>query len=150
MKKTLLPLLFIIAFTGRSQLSPVIWAFSAVKTADKTYEIHLKASIRPGWHVYAQKQPSDAIAIPTKFTVNPNPLFKLDGNIRENGTLEKIKDKTLGISAFQFSNSVDFVQKIKLKSSAAITNFTGTVEYQTCNDEKCLPPKKVNFSVAIR
>ena len=63
--------------------------------------------------------------------------------------MELMKDVKLGISANQYSNSVDFVQKIKLKANVK-TNFSGSVEYQTCDDKKCLPPKTVNFSVAIK
>jgi hypothetical protein len=150
MKKNLLILLLLVSIIARAQLSPVTWSFTATKLADRSYEIHFKATIQGGWHVYAQKQPEDAIAVPTKFTLNPNPLYSLDGKLREDGKMEKIKDKNLGVSANQYSNSVDFVQKVKMKNSIARTNFTGIVEYQTCNDEKCLPPKKIIFSVPIR
>jgi Disulphide bond corrector protein DsbC len=63
--------------------------------------------------------------------------------------MEKFTDKTLGISANQYSNMVTFTQKIKLKANVK-TNLTGSVEYQTCDDKKCLPPKTVNFSIALK
>ncbi len=137
------------ALGSRAQLNPVTWSFSASKVADKTYEVHMKATIQNGWHLYSQKQPDDAIAIPTAFTISPNPLFKPDGKIKEVGKMEVMKDAALGVSANQYSKAVDFVQKIKLKANAK-TNFNGSVEYQTCDDKKCLPPKTVNFSVAIK
>jgi thiol:disulfide interchange protein DsbD len=140
--------IFCLAFAGKAQLNPVTWTFSATKVSDKTYEVHMKAIMQSGWHIYSQTQPEDAIVIPTSFTVNPNPLFVKDGNIKESGKMQKVNDEVSG-SAHQYSGSVDFVQKIKLKSNAR-TNFTGTVEYQTCNDQKCLPPKKVNFTVALK
>lgn len=62
--------------------------------------------------------------------------------------MEKFHDKKLQISAHQYSGKVDFVQVVKLKGNAK-TNISGVVEYQTCNDERCLPVKKVNFSVAL-
>ncbi|MEP6700715.1 MAG: protein-disulfide reductase DsbD domain-containing protein, partial [Bacteroidota bacterium] len=99
--------------------------------------------------LYSQSQPDDAIAIPTMFTVSPNPLFKADGKIKEMGKMEVMKDATLGVSANQYSHTVDFVQKIKLKANVK-TNFSGNVEYQTCDDKKCLPPKKLNFSIAVK
>ena len=94
-------------------------------------------------------QPEDAIAIPTTFTVNNNPLLTLNGKIKEVGKMEKFHDAKLDISANQYANAVDFVQVIKLKSNAK-TNLSGSVEYQTCDNSKCLPPKTVNFSVAIK
>ena len=63
--------------------------------------------------------------------------------------MEVMKDPTLGVSANQYSKTVTFVQRIKLKANVK-TSFNGNVEYQTCDDKKCLPPKTVNFSVAIK
>lgn len=136
-------------FTANAQLNPVNWNFTIKKLADKTYELRAKATMQPGWHLYSQDQPEDAIAIPTGFTINNNPLLSLDGKIKEIGKLERFHDNTLDVSANQYSNSVDFVQVIKLKA-AVKTNITGSVEYQTCNDEKCLPPKTINFNVAVK
>jgi thiol:disulfide interchange protein DsbD len=129
--------LILFGLTANSQ-NPVTWTFTAKKTADKTYEVHMTATIQSGWHLYSQTQPEDAIAIPTTFTLTANPLFTADGAIKE-----------LDLSANQYSKKVDFVQIVKLKS-AAKTNFSGNVEYQTCDDKKCLPPKTVNFSIALK
>ena len=150
MKRIIVSCLVLLVTIGASaQLNPVTWSFSVNKIGDKTYEIHMKATIQQRWHLYSQSQPEDAIAIPTTFTISPNPLFKTEGKITEVGKMEKMNDATLGVSANQYSNTVDFVQKIKLKANVK-TNFSGNVEYQTCDDKKCLPPKKVNFSVAIK
>ena len=127
----------------------VTWTYSAKKIDDKTFEVHLTANMKSGWHLYSQNQPEDAIAIPTTFSITPNPLIKLDGKIKEIGKLEKFKDVKLDLSANQYSSKVDFVQLVKLKS-AVKTNLSGSLEYQTCNDIKCLPPKTVNFSVALK
>lgn len=145
---SILIMAFFTSCGSNAQLNPVTWSFSSKKVADKTYEIHMTATIQKNWHLYSQKQPDDAIAIPTEFTFRPNPIFKLDDKIKEIGKLEIMKDETLGVSANQYSNTVDFVQKIKLKANVK-TNFSGSVEYQTCDDKKCLPPKTVNFNVAI-
>jgi thiol:disulfide interchange protein DsbD len=132
-----------------AQLNPVTWSFSATKTGDKLYEVKMVATIQNKWHLYSQSQPEDAIAIPTTFKFNANPLLVLDGKVKEVGKLEKFYDKTLGVSANQYSNTVTFVQKVKLKASAK-TKLNGSVEYQTCDDEKCLPPKTVNISIEIK
>lgn len=141
--------LMVAAFSVNAQLNPVSWTFSAKKIGDKTYEIHMTAHMQSNWHLYSQTQPDDAIASPTTFVINPNPLFTLDGKIKEVGKMEKFHDAKLDLSANQYSQTVDFVQVIKLKGNAK-TNFSGTVEYQTCNDERCLPPKTVTYNVAIK
>jgi hypothetical protein len=68
--------------------------------------------------------------------------------MKEVGKLEKYRDEKLEISANQYSQKVVFVQKIKLKGKAK-TNISGKLEYQTCDDKKCLPPKTVNFSIPL-
>jgi len=130
-------------------LNPVQWSFTSKKTGEKTYEIHLTANIQSGWHLYSQTQPADAINIPTEILFNANPLVSLDGTAKETGKMEVYKDKRLGISANQYRDQVDFVQKIKLRVNAK-TNISGTVEYQTCDDKKCLPPKKMTFNLALK
>ena len=141
--------ILVFGLNAQAQLDPITWTFSSVKINEKDYEIHLKATIQSGWHLYSQKQPSDAIAEPTSIKINANPLFKTDDKIKEVGKMEVMKDASLGISANQYSQSVEFVQKIKLKA-AVKTNFTGSIQYQTCNDKKCLPSKKITFSVPVK
>jgi hypothetical protein len=148
-KFILASLIMLFSFGAFAQMSPVTWTFTAKKTGDKTYEVEMKATIQDRWHLYSQKQPDDAIAIPTSFTFNPNPLFKLDDKLQEVGAMEKFSDKNLGVSANQYTGTVTFVQKVKMKANAK-TNLTGTVEYQTCDDKKCLPPKTVPFNIPLR
>ena len=149
MKKIIFSLFVLFAGIAATAQNPVTWSYSAKKTADKTYEITIVATITNGWHLYSQIQPSDAIAIPTSIQINNNPLVIKHGKIKEIGKLEKYKDKELGISANQYSNTVSFVQKVKLKGKVK-TNVSGSIEFQTCDDKKCLPPKTVTFNVPVQ
>ena len=144
----ILVLFFVVAVAQAQILNPVSWSFSSKKLAENVYEVQMIATIQQGWHLYSQSQPKDAIAQPTSFVFNKNPLLELEGKVKEVGKLEKFVDKELDISANQYSNKVVFVQKVKLKGKAK-TNVTGKLTYQTCNDEKCLPAKTVNMSIAL-
>lgn len=149
MKKWIL--IMLAAFTTSvafAQADPISWKFSSKKISDNVYEVRMTATLNKGWHLYSQNQPKDAIAIPTSFSFNKNPLLEFDGNVKEIGKMEKFVDKELDVSAFQYSNEVSFVQKVKLKGKAK-TNVTGKLEYQVCTDEKCLPAKTVNLSIAL-
>ena len=146
--KTVLLSLFLFVSMAISAQNPVTWTFTSKKLTDNSYEIRMTATIEKGWHLYSQAQPEDAVADPTTFTITNNPLIELSGKIKEVGKMEKFYDKELEISANQYSEKVDFVQIIKLKGKAK-TSFSGSVEYQTCDDKKCLPPKTVNFKVAL-
>lgn len=150
MKKSVFILfsIFIVGGLHAQTLNPVSWTFNSKKISDNIYEIQMTASIQQGWHLYSQSQPKDAIAQPTSFLFNKNPLVELDGKVKELGNLEKFKDKELEISANQYSNKVIFTQRVKLKGKAK-TNVTGKLTYQTCNDEKCLPAKTINLSVTL-
>ena len=142
MKKTLLffSLVFFVVVASAQIASPVSWTFASKKVSDNSYELQATASIQPGWHLYSQTQPNDAIAVPTSFQFTNNPLLVLSGKVKEAGKMEKFTDKELGVSANQFSRQVLFTQKVKLKGKAK-SNVSGNVTYQTCDDKKCLPPK---------
>lgn len=129
--------------------NPVSWAFGSKKISNNLYEVQATANIQSGWHLYAQAQPQDAIAVPTTFEFSKNPLVQLDGSVKEAGKLEKFTDKDLGVSANQYSKQVVFIQRVKLKGKAK-SNVSGNVTYQTCDDKKCLPPKTVNFNIALK
>ena len=131
-----------------AQQQPVKWSYTASKISDKVYEVHIHAVIDEGWHIYAQDQPEDAIAQPTKFKFTSNPLVMLKGKVKEMGKLEKHEVGALGIVQNQYSREVDFVQQVQLKSLVK-TAVSGVFTFQVCTDEQCLLPKEVPFSVAL-
>ena len=147
MKAVLLGVVLFLS-VGVSAQNPVTWTFTSKKLQNGNFEIHMTATLEKGWHLYSQDQPEDAIAMPTTFTLTSNPLIEVMGKIREEGKMEKFHDRELDLSANQYSKTVNFVQTVKLKGKVK-TSFTGSVEYQTCDDKKCLPPKTVNFKVAL-
>lgn len=127
---------------------PVRWSFSSKKIGDKTYEIRLTALIEPGWHVYSQTTP-DGGPVKTSIDFTKNPLVTLQGNIKEIGKMEQHFEKLFGVQVKQFSDKVDFVQKIILKAKVK-TSINGTVEFMSCNDHECLPPVRQKFTLAIK
>ncbi len=149
MKKFLIALAVLVLGNTVYAQNPVSWLFSSKKIKDQVYEIQMIANIQPGWHLYAQSQPKDAIAQPTSFKFNNHPLLAFDGKVKEVGKLEKYKDDVLDVSAYQYSNKVVFTQVVKLKGKAK-TAVTGKLEYQTCDDKKCLPPKTIPFTIALK
>ncbi len=139
---------FFASFAFAQGSNPVNWSFGSKKINDNLYELQMVAIIEPGWHLYAQAQPAGAIAVPTSFAFNKNPLLILEGKVKEQGKLIKFKDKTLGIQANEYNDKVVFTQKVKLRGKAK-TSLTGKLEFQTCNDQRCLPPKTINLSIAL-
>jgi len=140
--------LLLLAFYAEAQINnPVIWSYTAKRTADKTYELHITASINMGWHLYGQGSGRE-LEPTTTFNFTKNPLLSFDGNVNELGKPEKYYDKNYKAELRYYTNTVDFVQKIKVRSAIA-TVVKGTVNYVVCNDRSCLPPKDVPFAINI-
>ena len=125
----------------------VQWVYNAKKIADKTYEVHMTASINGDYHLYAQDAGGDG-PIPTEFTFTKNPVLLLDGKIKEVGKLVKKFDKTWNHDLKYYEKNVDFVQIVKLKANIK-TNLIGKVEFMVCNDRQCLPPADVEIKVNV-
>ncbi len=127
--------------------NPVEWTATSKKIADKTYEVHITATIDHGWHIYSQTTP-DGGPIATSFTFTKNPLIMVEGKAKEVGKLEKHHEPLFGVDVKQFSNTVDFVQLVKLKAPVK-TSMNVAVEFMVCNDKQCLPPTTKKLSVAL-
>jgi thiol:disulfide interchange protein DsbD len=127
---------------------PVAWTFSSKKITANKFEIQLTATIQKGWHVYASRQPEDAIALPTTVTFRGNPLLKLTGLLREEGQLTKVKEESLGIEAWQYADKLRYVQVVESLKNAK-TNINGTVQFQACTESKCLAPETVHFQIVV-
>lgn len=125
----------------------VKWTYSAKKIADKTYEVHLNASIGGDYHMYAQDAGGDG-PIATAFTFTRSPLFTLEGKVKEDGKLIKKFESAWSHDVRYYQNAVDFVQVVKLKSNLK-TSLNGKVEFMVCNDRQCLPPSDVDIKVNI-
>ncbi len=147
--KKLIPVLFLMipAFSGNAQINnPVTWSYTAKKIADKTYELHLTATIEGNWHLYAQDAGEGPE--PTTIIFSANPLLTFDGKVKEIGKMEKSYDKNFNSVLKFYAKKVDFVQKVKVKSSVA-TVVKGTINFMVCNDRQCLPPRDVPFTINI-
>ncbi len=145
----IISVMFLMMFAGSANAqvnNPVNWTFSAVKIADKIYELHLTASIENKWHLYAQDAGEGPEPTTIHFTTNP--LISFEGNVKEVGKLEKLYEKYFRSVSKYYEKKVDFVQKVKVKSAIA-TVVKGTVSFVVCNDRQCLPPKEVPFSIHV-
>ncbi len=149
MKKTILLALVVLSGTiAIAQSSKQVnWVYSAKKVADKTYEIHMTATIGGDYHLYAQDAGGDG-PIPTTFNFTKSPLFALDGAVKEKGQIVKKFESAWNHNVNYYEKTVDFVQVVKLKSNVK-TSLSGKVEFMVCNDKECLPPADVDIKVNI-
>lgn len=149
MKKIIASLVavFIVITSFAQTKAPVNFTYKAVKKTETSYEIVITATIDKPWHLYSQNTDKGG-PVPTTITFKANPLIKLVGKPAEKGKMQKTHDKTFDVNVMYYSDKVDFVQTITVKPNTK-TSISGVLEYMVCDDERCLPPKKVNFTVQL-
>ena len=133
----------LLAFSASSQIyDPVTWDFGFEKKSDTVYELVFTAEIEKGSHIYAMDIPEGG-PIPTSFVINPSSGFTLEGKPFEVVPPEELFDEAFGFKIKSFSNKAEFRQKIT--SVNASFTVTGLVNYMSCNNTTCSPPKDVEF-----
>ncbi|WPU94683.1 protein-disulfide reductase DsbD family protein [Mucilaginibacter sabulilitoris] len=148
--KTIITLLFISILTitqSKAQiLHPVTWSYAAKKTSPTEAVVLLKATIEKGWHIYSQNV-KEGGPVATTFTFAPSKEFSLVGKTAEPKPLTRM-EKVFAMEVSYFENAAIFQQKIRLKKGQ--TTVAGKLSFMTCNDEKCLPPDDVEFSIPVK
>ncbi|MFY0673540.1 MAG: thioredoxin family protein [Bacteroidia bacterium] len=130
---------------------PISWEFLVENIGDNLIEITAKPIIQEGWHLYADL--GQDIPIPTTFWLKDS----LDGYKYEaqgsNELIpaledsEKHMDELFGVEVAYVDGNRVFKQKVKLNEKIELIH--GQLEYQICDDERCLPPEMVDFSVDV-
>lgn len=128
-----------------NEYDPVKWTADVQKTGENIYTVNFKAAIEAGWAIYSQFV-EDGGPIPTSLTFEPADNFALDGKAAESSS-HKIEgnDPFFGMNVTKFKEDAAFSQKLKVSDPSK--PIKGYLTYMTCNDERCLPPVDVNFSI---
>ena len=143
---TITALLFLYSFSYAQILNPVKWSFETKKISDTEYDLIATAKLDGGWHIYSQFLSGDG-PVPTSLTFKPTSQYQLIGKAAEVSDHKKSGfDKIFEMNITKFADEVKFIQRIK---AIASTEIKGSVEWQTCDDEKCLPPTNQDFAYKI-
>ena len=147
MKKLLVLFLVFAAYNVQAQiLEPVKWSFSSKKVSDKEANLIITAKINAGWHVYSQFI-EEGGPIPTSFKFTPSGDYRLSGKVAEFPKAVSAFDKNFDMQIAWHEKEVIFTQKIILNKPK--TTVSGVLEFMVCNDEKCLPPTEVEFTIPV-
>ncbi len=128
-------------------LTPVHWSYAAKKTSATEATVFIKATIDAGWHIYSQNM-KDGGPVQTTFTFAPATAYTLVGKPQEPAPITR-QEKTFNMEVSYFTNSVIFQQKVKLTGKGPVA-VKGKLEFMACNDQKCLPPDEVAFSIPVK
>ena len=131
-----------------SDRRPVGWYAKAEDLGNGTYRMSLTGSILPGWTLYSKDVDPDAGPIPTTFFIANDKGVKTIGEVTEtSSTLETKYDKIWEAEIPKImGGTVTYRQLVKAEKGDKIT---GYVEFMACDDEMCLPPTEVAFSLDL-
>jgi thiol:disulfide interchange protein len=139
--------LFIALFsTGQIVKDPTTWNFEVKKTSENQYELVTTLQLKEHWHIWSINPGGDGLQIPPTFTFEKNKAYQLKGSISEQGKkITGIMDGVDGEVSY-FENKVIYKQKV---SASENVDIKGSVEYQVCTNEMCLPPTPKSFTFKI-
>lgn len=126
---------------------PVKWRFERKKISDTEYDLRLIASIEPGWMLYSQHVAPNG-PIPTSFTFEKGSSYELVGEVKEEGKQKSGIDPIFKVQVNKFvEGPAIFTQRVKVTDAS--TPITGSLEFVTCNEMRCLAPEVVDFSFSL-
>ncbi|MBI1226180.1 MAG: thioredoxin fold domain-containing protein [Bacteroidetes bacterium] len=130
---------------GGNNFDPVKWTADVQKTGENAFIVNFKAALDEGWATYSQFV-EDGGPIPTSLNFEPGDHYQLNGKATETGS-HKIEgnDPLFGMKVTKFKEDATFSQKLSVVDPAK--PIIGYLTFMTCNDERCLPPVDVNFSI---
>jgi hypothetical protein len=126
----------------------VSWNVTTKKLSSTQYQVTYTATVKAGWHMYAQA--GGAGPVYTSFTFTQSPLFSVPtGLLKEQGKKITVLEKAFGTKVAYYENTVSFVQIVNAKAAGAKFPVEGKVEFMTCNDHECLPPATVSLKATV-
>jgi len=139
----LLPLL-----TFAQLLQPIKWQTSLKDGQQKTEkEVVFKATIEPGWHLYAMNLPEGG-PISTSFTFESIQGATLVGSVEARSKAITKFDALFDMTLSWYATEGLFIQKVKVTDPAAF-KLVGQIRFMACNDEQCLAPTNEDFEVVL-
>ncbi len=125
----------------------VKWTFTAEKINDTTFNLVITAKMDAGWHIFSFNPGGDGSMLPPKFNFSQNPHVKLLGKMNESGKkLEEDTKDVMGI-VYYYKDKIVYTQKA---IATANTDLKGVLTFMVCDDDMCLPPEDMDFSISIK
>ena len=143
----LLTLLFLVfgAFTSQAQIDvPIRWKYKLIEdTIPGQSFVEAKATLQSGWHIFTNEPGGDGLLMPTDFVLDIDSALTNIGPIELIGKVTQKDIDGMGVVNY-FENEATFRRTITLKE---IIPITGSMHFQICNDEMCLPPSEELFLI---
>ncbi len=113
--------------------------------SQKVIVVVIRATLREGWHIYAQTQDPAMSGLPTILKLeDTGGLIPIDPGFLPTKSPE-VTHPLEGITHIIFHDSVTWQRRFRLKADESMGKVSGSIRYQLCDAESCLPPKTVRF-----
>ncbi len=126
------------------ETDPLSWVFTAEQLSDNTYRLNMKGSLEDGWTIYGIETDPEAGPTPTTFVIDPVEGVTPEGEVSEtSATLKTAFDAVWDTEVPKVKGGeVTYSQLVSVSGPVRVS---GYVEYQSCDDEMCFPPREIPF-----
>jgi thiol:disulfide interchange protein DsbD len=114
----------------------------------QTFKAAVILKIQPGYHIN-DNAPLDEFAIPTDLAFTDNPSLEVLEISYPRGRRARFSYSEAELMVYEGEAVLGALVKAKEGIPAGTLTLKGTVSYQACNDESCLPPKELPFEIAV-
>jgi len=142
----LLTLLFIYGVQAQ-QLNPITWNVSVENNSAESATLKFAAEIESGWHLYGLDLPDDG---PNATAIS----LELPEGVVKNGELTPSRnpivkfDPIFELNLSWWDSDVFFTQELTITDGKS-HKLDGLIRFQACNDQSCIPPQKIPFSLTV-
>lgn len=137
-----------IAFAAVAQIvTPITWTSSIEMKSPTEGTLKFAAAIEPGWHLYSTVIP-DGGPNPTTVTYDKLEGVELVGDLTPSRPAPETVDMVFNLKLGWWTDEVTLSQDFRLTNNDDAYTIEGTLSFQGCNDESCIPPSKEPFSFA--
>ena len=143
----LLVLLALLLNTAIFAQTPIKWQFETRDLGNCQIELICTGALADGWYTYSQFLESEDGPVATTLNFEEGSHFKLIGKAEESGEIIKTRDVIFDMNLTKFKHKAILTQRIEITDPGK--PIVGNLNYMTCNDEMCLPPKDADFSIKI-
>ncbi|MDR1974586.1 MAG: thioredoxin family protein [Bacteroidales bacterium] len=128
--------------------NPVKWKYTVEYVEKGEAVLVFTAKIDKEWHLYSQFLEAGG-PLPTVFNLSKSSNYTAVGKISESPKPKEGIDDVFGTKIAFFAGNATFKQRIKINSQDDF-KVTGTIDYQVCNEETCIPFTDIDFSFDVK
>ena len=112
----------------------------SIGTPGDLVELRITGQVATGWHIYPIDADADRVkGLPTKIRFLSSSLRAAEDSFRLQTSPEEV-------SPLELSNTFTWVRKYRLKNNKTVPTGRGSISFQVCNQEECLPPTELKFN----